>query len=35
MQNMPSRPQSLQDYLNEQLVFLDATADQLTAHPLS
>jgi len=29
MQNMPSRPQSLQDYLNEQLSFLDATADQL------
>jgi RNA polymerase sigma-54 factor len=29
MQNMPSRPQSLQDYLNEQLTFLDITPDQL------
>jgi len=29
MQNMPSRPQSLQDYLNDQLTFLDCTPDQL------
>jgi RNA polymerase sigma-54 factor len=29
MQNMPSRPQSLQDYLNDQLSFLDVTAEQL------
>src|SRR5262249_44758341 len=29
MQNMPSRPQSLQDYLAEQLSFLDTTPDQL------
>ena len=29
MQNMPSRPQSLQDYLNEQLTFLDVPAEQL------
>src|SRR5205807_1825916 len=29
MQNMPSRPQSLQDYLNNQLAFLDATDSQL------
>jgi RNA polymerase sigma-54 factor len=29
MQNMPSRPQSLHDYLNDQLAFLDATPDQL------
>jgi RNA polymerase sigma-54 factor len=29
MQNMPSRPQSLQDYLNDQLAFLDCTPDQL------
>jgi RNA polymerase sigma-54 factor len=29
MQNMPSRPQSLQDYLNDQLTFLDATPEQL------
>jgi RNA polymerase sigma-54 factor len=29
MQNMPSRPQSLQDYLNDQLAFLECTPDQL------
>jgi RNA polymerase sigma-54 factor len=29
MQNMPSRPQSLQDYLNDQLAFLEATPEQL------
>jgi RNA polymerase sigma-54 factor len=29
MQNMASRPQSLQDYLADQLSFLDATPDQL------
>jgi RNA polymerase sigma-54 factor len=29
MQNMPSRPQSLQDYLNDQLAFLDCTPEQL------
>jgi RNA polymerase sigma-54 factor len=29
MQNMPSRPQSLQDYLSDQLAFLDCTPDQL------
>ena len=29
MQNMPSRPQSLHDYLNEQLTFLEATPEQL------
>jgi RNA polymerase sigma-54 factor len=29
MQNMPSRPQSLQDYLNNQLAFLDTTPEQL------
>jgi RNA polymerase sigma-54 factor len=28
-QNMPSRPQSLQDYLNEQLSFVDCPADRL------
>ena len=28
MQNMPSRPQSLQDYLGNQLAFLDTTPDQ-------
>jgi RNA polymerase sigma-54 factor len=28
MQNMPSRPQSLQDYLSDQLTFVDATGDQ-------
>src|ERR1700734_3831251 len=28
MQNMASRPQSLQDYLNEQIVFDDLTKDQ-------
>jgi RNA polymerase sigma-54 factor len=30
MQNMASRPQSLQDYLNEQLVMLDLSDEQLT-----
>src|SRR5438093_10154003 len=30
MQNMPSRPQSLQDYLSDQLAFLDATPEQLS-----
>ena len=25
MQNMASRPQSLQDYLNDQLAFMDVT----------
>src|SRR5438105_4892928 len=29
MQNMPSRPQSLQDYLSDQLAFLDCTPEQL------
>jgi RNA polymerase sigma-54 factor len=29
MQNMPSRPQSLQDYLAEQLTFIDTTPEQL------
>src|SRR5262249_34501823 len=29
MQNMPSRPESLQDYLAEQLAFLDATPEKL------
>jgi RNA polymerase sigma-54 factor len=29
MQNMPSRPQSLHDYLYDQLSFLDVSADQL------
>jgi RNA polymerase sigma-54 factor len=29
MQNMASRPQSLQDYLNDQLCFLDESADQI------
>jgi len=29
MQNMPSRPQSLQDYLNNQLAFLDASSERL------
>jgi len=29
MSNMPSRPQSLHDYLKEQLTFLDATPDQV------
>src|SRR5919199_770747 len=29
MQNMPSRPQSLQDYLSDQLAFLDTTPEQL------
>ncbi len=29
MQNMASRPQSLQDYLNDQLTFLDFKPDQL------
>ena len=29
MQNMPSRPQSLHEYLNDQLAFLDATPEQL------
>jgi RNA polymerase sigma-54 factor len=29
MQNMPSRPQSLQDYLADQLAFLDCTPEQL------
>ena len=29
MQNMPSRPQSLQDYLSDQLTFVDTTPDQL------
>jgi RNA polymerase sigma-54 factor len=29
MQNMPSRPQSLQDYLNDQLTFLDMPEEQL------
>ena len=28
MQNMPSRPQSLHDYLTEQLSFLDHEPDQ-------
>src|SRR5262245_51193787 len=28
-QNMPSRPQSLQDYLNEQLSFVDGPPDQM------
>ena len=29
LQNTPSRPQSLQDYLNDQLAFLDSTPEQL------
>jgi RNA polymerase sigma-54 factor len=29
MQNMPSRPQSLHDYLNDQLTFLDSTPEQM------
>jgi RNA polymerase sigma-54 factor len=29
MQNMASRPQSLQEYLNEQLTFVDAPAEQM------
>ena len=29
MQNMPSRPQSLHDYLNDQLAFLDLSEEQL------
>ena len=29
MQNMPSRPQSLQDYLSDQLTFVDTTPEQL------
>ncbi|HEV3263624.1 MAG TPA: RNA polymerase factor sigma-54 [Gemmataceae bacterium] len=29
MQNMPSRPQSLHDYLNDQLAFLDVTPAQM------
>jgi RNA polymerase sigma-54 factor len=29
MQNMPSRPESLQEYLSHQLAFLDATPEQL------
>jgi RNA polymerase sigma-54 factor len=29
MQNMPSRPQSLHEYLNDQLSFLDTTPEQL------
>jgi len=29
MQNMPSRPQSLHDYLNDQLAFLDITPAQM------
>jgi RNA polymerase sigma-54 factor len=29
MQNMPSRPQSLQDYLSEQLTFLDVPPEQM------
>ncbi|HMC64300.1 MAG TPA: RNA polymerase factor sigma-54, partial [Gemmataceae bacterium] len=29
MQNMPSRPQSLHDYLNDQLTFLEASEEQL------
>ena len=29
MQNMPSRPQSLHDYLNDQLSFLEASEEQL------
>jgi RNA polymerase sigma-54 factor len=29
MQNMASRPQSLQDYLNDQLAFVDASPEQL------
>ena len=30
MQNMPSRPESLQEYLTHQLSFLDVTAEQLS-----
>jgi RNA polymerase sigma-54 factor len=30
MQNMPSRPESLQEYLSHQLSFLDVTAEQLS-----
>jgi RNA polymerase sigma-54 factor len=29
MQNMPSRPQSLHDYLNDQLAFLDCSEEQV------
>ena len=29
MQNMPSRPESLQEYLSHQLSFLDVKPDQL------
>jgi RNA polymerase sigma-54 factor len=29
MQNMPSRPQSLQDYLTDQLAFVDSPPDQI------
>src|SRR5262245_44598956 len=29
MQNMPSRPQSLNDYLNDQLTFMDGSEEQL------
>src|SRR5439155_2328218 len=29
MQNMPARPQSLQEYLDDQLTFMDCTRDQL------
>jgi RNA polymerase sigma-54 factor len=37
MQNMPSRPQSLQDYLNEQIGFLVTTPEEqrLLAHVIS
>src|SRR5262245_47654133 len=37
MQNMPSRPQSLHDYLNEQIAFLDSTPEQqkLLSHLIS
>src|SRR5713101_4513094 len=30
MQNMPSRPESLQEYLSHQLTFVNATAEQLS-----
>src|SRR5262249_48754466 len=30
MQNMPSRPQSLHEYLDDQLAFLDVDEEQLT-----
>jgi RNA polymerase sigma-54 factor len=30
MQNMPSRPESLQEYLSHQLTFLDVTTEQLS-----